>query len=185
MRQHLAFVATLVIAWSALGSGNAQAATVKDSFEYHVGDAFIQSLGFPAGNKAMAQNGDVVTVVGTGTFDVTTKTATGGGTFLHKTSAGTVVGMGTWLATGLISFQSYGNATPQGLPATFYGGRVALAIVATPAGTSLQIPATLQIECELGSPLPATTEGIRLNVYDLINFNKTVEESGANLYIRL
>ena len=31
--------------------------------EYHVGDALIQSLGFPPGNQAIAENGDVVTII--------------------------------------------------------------------------------------------------------------------------
>jgi len=38
--------------------------TAKATFAYHVGDALIQSLGFPPGNKAKADNGDVVTVIG-------------------------------------------------------------------------------------------------------------------------
>ena len=42
-----------------------RAHTVKASFEYHVGDALIQSLGAPVGNQAMASNGDVVTIVAT------------------------------------------------------------------------------------------------------------------------
>jgi hypothetical protein len=184
MRHRLALVAAFAIAVSALGSGSAQAATVKDSFDYHVGDALLQSLGFPVGDKAMAENGDVVTVIGTGSFDVTTKTASGGGTFVHRTSGGALVASGTWTATGLIAFQSYGNGVPQGLPATFFGGRAALAIVGTPTGTALQLPATLEIECELGSPPAGTTEGIRLNVHDIINFDTTVAKSGATVFIR-
>src|SRR6266498_2845648 len=67
--------------------GTASAHTVKASFEYHVGDALIQSLGFPAGNQAVADNGDVVTIVATGTFDALARTATGGGTFVHDVAA--------------------------------------------------------------------------------------------------
>ncbi len=161
------------------------AAHETGTFSYHVGDAFIQSLGFPAGNKATAENGDVVTIIGTGTFDVVAKSATGGGTFVHKTSGATVVGIGTWAATGLIDFQSYGNAVPQGLPPTFFGGRLALNVSLTPtANPSLHLPAILQVECALGKVPPIAVEGVRLNVLDVINFNKTVIESGANLYIK-
>jgi hypothetical protein len=162
------------------------AAHETGTFTYHVGDAFIQSLGFPAGNKAMAENGDVVTVIGTGTFDVAAKSATGGGTFVHKTSGGTTVGSGTWAVTELLTFQSYGNAVPQGLPPTFFGGRVALKVLLTPAANpSVHLPAILEIECALGSKIPGgAVEGVRLNVLDVINFNKTVLESGANLYIK-
>ena len=163
----------------------ALAAHETGTFDYHVGDALIQCLGFPAGNKAMAENGDVVTVIGTGTFDVAAKSATGGGTFVHKTSGGTVVGSGTWAATGLVDYQSYGNAVPQGLPANFFGGRVTLTAVITPsANPSVHLPAILQIECALGNFPPSAVEGVRLNVQDVINFNKTVPESGANLYIK-
>jgi hypothetical protein len=155
------------------------------TFAYHVGDAFIQSLGFPPGNKAMAENGDVVTVIGTGTFDVAAKSAIGGGTFVHKTSGGAIVGRGTWAATELLTFQSYGNAVPQGLPPTFFGGRVALKVLLTPtANPSVHLPAILQIECALGNPPGGAVEGVRLNVQDVINFDKTVPESGANLYIK-
>jgi hypothetical protein len=161
------------------------AAHETGTFDYHVGDAFIESLGFPPGNQARADNGDVVTIIGTGTFDVAAKSATGGGTFVHKTSDGTVVGSGTWASTGLLDFQSYGNAVPQGLPPTFFGGRVMLTAVFTPsANPSAHLPAILQIECALGKVPAGAVEGIRLNVQDVINFNKTVLESGANLYIK-
>src|SRR5712692_5823858 len=141
--------------------------TAKATFAYHVGDAFIQSLGFPAGNKAAADNGDVVTIIGTGTFDVVAKAATGGGTFVHKTSGGAVVASGTWAATGLLDFQSYGNAVPQGLPPTFFGGRAGLTALLTPsANPSVHLPAILQVECELGNPPAGTAEGVRLNVQD-------------------
>jgi hypothetical protein len=155
------------------------------TFAYHVGDALIQGLGFPPGNQAMAENGDVVTVIGTGTFDVAAKSATGGGTFVHKTSGGTTVGSGTWAASELVTFQSYGNAVPQGLPPTFFGGRVALNVLLTPtANPSVHLPAILQIECALGHPPGGAVEGVRLNVRDVIHFNKTVPESGANVYIK-
>jgi hypothetical protein len=42
----------------------------------------------------------------------------------------------------------------------------------------------LTINCEVGPDVPASVvEGVRVNVYDVINFNKPVEESGANIYI--
>jgi hypothetical protein len=92
---------------------------------------------------------------------------------------------GTWAATGLLDFQSYGNAVPQGLPPTFFGGRVALTVLLTPsANPSVHLPAILQIECALGKVPGGAVEGVRLNVQDVINFNKTVPESGANVYIK-
>ncbi len=167
-------------------SGTASAHTVKATFEYHVGDAVLQAMGFPVGNQAVAPNGDVVTIVATGTFDAATGAASGGGTFSHHVAATGQTITGTFVATGLISFQSYGDATPEGLPASFYGGKVLLRIVATPdAAPDLHLAATLTIECELGVPPSGTVEGVRVNVYDVINFNKSVPESGANIYVRL
>jgi hypothetical protein len=178
-------LATPLLLLSVFTTG-ASAHTVKGSFEYHVGDALIESLEFPAGNQAIAPNGDVVTIVATGTFDSAARTATGGGTFSHQVLASGQTVTGTFVTTGMISFQSYGNATPQGLPANFYGGKLLLRIVATPDfAPSVHLPATLTIECVLGSPPAGTEEGVRVNVYDVINFNKSVHESGANLYIRL
>ena len=104
---------------------------------------------------------------------------------MHKTSGGTTVGSGTWAATELLTFQSYGNAVPQGLPPTFFGGRVALNVLLTPTSNpSVHLPAILQVECALGKVPPGALEGVRLNVQDVINFNKTVPESGANVYIK-
>ena len=120
-----------------------------------------------------------------GSVFLVAKSATGGGTFVHKTSGGTIVGSGTWAATGLVDYQSYGNAVPQGLPANFFGGRVTLTALLTPsAAPSVHKPAILQIECALGNFPPSAVEGVRLNVLDVINFNKTVPGSGANVYIK-
>ena len=50
-----------------------------------------------------------------------------------------------------------------------------LAVTLTPEGTSLLIPATLSVDCLIGDKIPTSAaEGIRLNVKNLINFNKTV-----------
>ncbi|MDQ4501348.1 hypothetical protein [Sinomonas sp. ASV322] len=183
MRKFLAFLVALpLLVFTAVQAG---AATEKSAFDYHVGDALIQSLGFPVGDKAMAENGDVVTIVATGTFDTVSGTATGGGTFSHhEVAAGRTI-TGTFVTTGLISFQSYGNATPQGLPPSFFGGKLMLSIVATPdVAPNLHLPATLTVECVLGNPPAGAVEGIRVNVYDVINFNKTVPESGNNVFIQ-
>ena len=183
MRGVLAFLAALAIAVSTL-SGSAQAATEKASFAYHIGDGFGGVLN-NTGNTAVAENGDTVTIKGSGTFDVVVKSATGGGTFVHKRPDGSVFATGTWSATGLLAFQSYGDATPQGLPASFFGGRVALTITGTPAGTTLALPGILEIECLLGNPPGGAEEGVRLLVKGVIHFNKSVHESGENVYVKL
>src|SRR6266498_2596457 len=66
MRARLAFVIALVLALSAMSSAVTQAATVKDSFDYHIGDGFEGQLN-NTGNQAIAENGDTVMVRGNGT----------------------------------------------------------------------------------------------------------------------
>jgi hypothetical protein len=144
----------------------------------------LQSIGFPVGNQAMAQNGDVVTIVGTGSFSADGKWATGGGTFSHHVAATDETITGTFTADGVISFQFYGCAT-EGLPPNFCGGQLKLAITATPdAAPGVHLAAALTITCVVGESVPpSSVEGVRVNVYDVINFNKPVEGSGANIYV--
>jgi hypothetical protein len=184
MRARLALIAALAIALSALGSSGAQADTEKATFAYHIGDGFGGVLN-NTGNSAVAENGDTVNLRGSGTFDVVTKSASGGGTFTHKRANGTTLATGTWTATGLLAFQSYGDATPQGLPSSLFGGRAALTIVGMPAGTSLVLPGILEIECLLGTPPGGAEEGVRLLVKGIINFNKTVQGSGETVFVKL
>jgi hypothetical protein len=52
-----------------------------------------------------------------------------------------------------------------------------LAVTLTPEGSSLLIPATLSVDRVIGDRIPTSAEeGIRLNVNNLINFNKTVDD---------
>jgi hypothetical protein len=184
MRKIIASLLAAPLLLLSLLAAPASASSVKASFEYHVGDALIQSLGIPAGDKAIAPNGDVVTVIGTGTFDSVAGTATGGGTFVHHEAATGQDITGTFVTTGLISFQSYGPGTPQGLPASFFGGKAMLSIVATPdANPAVHLPATLTVTCALGTPPPSAVEGVQVNVHDVINFNKAVPESGATVFV--
>ncbi len=126
---------------------------------------------------AMASNGDTVTITGSGTFTIHPGSVTGSGTFIHKDSAGNVRAQGTWIATQLVSFVSYGSALPQGFPANFEGGKVVIRIHA-----SVGVDAILTVICLLGSPPSGVDEGIRLNVQDIINFNK--QAGGATVFIR-
>ncbi len=193
MFRRVSWIVAFILALSTLGAGSASASSAgAGTYEYHVGDALIGSIGFPVDSQATASvNGDVVTVIATGTFDTATKSATGGGTFWHRSSAGTLLASGTFTTTGMQSFQFYGCGVLEGapVPPTWCGGRVQLTGVATahPAGhpeITFTRPIVLTIECVIGYPPPSVIEGIRLNVQDHINFNKTVPESGANVFIR-
>ncbi len=175
-RRFMVAAVVALAAWS-LGTGGVVAS--GSSFGYHVGDALLQSLGFPAGDMAVAENGDTVKVIGTGTFDTSTKSATGGGTFEHRAPDGTLRGTGTWTATGLVTFQDYGCGFADN--PNLCGGRAALAVHLV-AGT-MAADGILEVNCQIGSPPSGTLEGIRLNVFDLINFNKTIPDSGATVFI--
>jgi hypothetical protein len=166
----------------------AMAHTSRATYDWHVGDAFLQSLGFPAGEQAIAENGDVVTLEGTGAFSADGKWATGGGTFSHHVVAGDVTRTGSWTAEHVISFQFYGcGQNPAGpLPPNFCGGLLKLAVTATPdAYPDLHLSGTLWINCIVGTDVPASVvEGVRLSIPGHIHFNKPVHESGANVYIQ-
>jgi hypothetical protein len=108
------------------------------------------------------------------------------GEFVHKNSAETVLAMGTWSATSLLSYQSYGCGVLFGdpIPADFCGGKVSMTVQLTPTGTALQIPAMLTVFCVIGDHVPGSAEeGVRVNVQDIINFPHAT--GGDNVYIRI
>ena len=173
MKRLMAVLAMLTLV-TALTSG-AQASSDNQSakYDWHVSDAFIQSLGEPAQTGAVARassNGHKVRVFGSGTFNTAAGTATGSGSFVHTDASGQLVGFGTWTATGLISFTSYGCGTRGGepVPANFCGGLAAInvhvshALVNPPAGQG-ELDAILYVDCKLGSPPATAHEGIRLD----------------------
>jgi hypothetical protein len=176
-RRTLLTVVTVLGTMCALSPAPAQARTAKASFEWFVEE-----------NVARASNGDQVTVSGEGTFDAGTKSATGDATFEHRTGTGTLVGSGTIEFERLVAFQFYGcgNVFGTPLPDDYCGGRVIFAVhlvghLASDPSATIEADALFTIECEIGSPPSGSSEGITLNVKDLINFNKHVV--GDNLYV--
>jgi len=182
--RQVALFAALALLVGAMAPAVALGHTSKAAYDWHVGDTFLQANGFPVGEQAIAPNGDVVTIEGTGSFSADGKWATGGGTFSHHVTASDATITGTFTADRVISFQFYGCGT-EGLPPNFCGGLLKLGITATPdAAPSVHLAGALTINCEVGPDVPASVvEGIRVNVYDVINFNKPVEGSGANIYV--
>lgn len=148
------------------------------AYNYYAGGGFLCTLN-PSfcPDVAMATNGDTVTVAGSGTFTIHPDSVTGSGTFVHKDSAGNVIASGTWTATQLVSFVSFGSGSLQGLPASFEGGKAVIRVHA-----SVGVDALLSVYCALGSPPPGFEEGIRLNVQDIINFN--MQAGGNTLFMR-
>jgi len=133
----------------------------------------------PCPDIAMADNGDTIEITGSGTFSIHPKTVTGSGDFVHKNSAGTVLGSGTWAATKLLSFTSYGTSTFDGV--TIEGGKLVMRVHFI-AASGIELDGILQVDCLVGSPPAGAVEGVRLNVQGLINFNKEV--SGLTVYIQ-
>jgi hypothetical protein len=160
--------------------GQNQAAT----YDWHAGDAFLAAINPAfAPDFASAPNGDVIEISGTGTLSLHPKSATGGGTFVHRDGAGNTIASGTFTATHLISFQSYGPSPAT--PPDFHSGKALIGVRLFPGGAGPGIPAILRIQCAIaGSALPANLEeGIRLTVPGGVNFNR--EAGGATVFILL
>ena len=85
-RRLVAFATLLLLVTSVLGAGSASALSAK--LDFHVADSVIGAgIGIPQlGARAVADNGDIVSVVGAGTFNLGSGKTTGGGTFVHTTS---------------------------------------------------------------------------------------------------
>ena len=187
MRKVMRLLAVLaLVLGTALTSGSAQATTSKASFSWHVADALLEgAVGSLPYAIAVADNGDEVWIDGTGVLDGAAKTASGGGSFIHKRADGSTAATGTWTADRLMSLQFYG-CEDVGLPVLLCGGLAKLAVTIHPDGTTAEFPATLWVDCLIGDipsgGEPARSEGVRLNVHDLINFNHT-EESGFTVLI--
>jgi hypothetical protein len=147
-------------------------------YDFHAGDAFLQALNPAFGpDLALAPNGDKVILTGTGTLSIHPKSATGGGTFTHLSPTGDELATGTWSATDLLSFVSYGPSAAT--PPSFRAGQALIRIQLHPAGAASAVAAILRIECRLpGSVVPGgIEEGINLVVPGVANFN---EQAGGN-----
>jgi hypothetical protein len=142
-------LAVVVITFAAIGLA-ATPAMASDANGNH------ESYTWRVGNDtSMAPDGSTIKLFGVGTLAAgPDKTATGGGTFTK--SGGET---GTWTATAVDGFVSYGTALPgSGFPpppAT--GGKAKLRVSLSNGETGL-----LTIFCVIGSPPPSTMEGVHL-----------------------
>jgi hypothetical protein len=151
--------------------------------------AHTYTLEMESANFGTAPNGDMITITGHADFSVNPKSADGVGTFTHTASNGTVHGSGTWTATELLDYQSYGCGVVLGdpsLPDNFCGGKVRLRVtLTTPLG---ELPATMTVICIIGPNPPDSalgdkrSEGAMLDVPGVINFNHTA--GGDNVIIQ-
>ncbi len=180
MKRFLVFAVAAAVFALPAGTG-ALADSGARSYDYLLGTSVLCGLAPSAcPDIAQAPNGDTVELTGAGTLAIHAKSVTGSGTFVHKDAAGNVKGSGTWTATDLLSFHSYG--TSPGFPSSFEGGE-ALIRVHLVSASGLQFDGILWVDCEVGAPPPSgQTEGVRLDVPGVIHFNKQV--SGFTLFIR-
>ncbi len=142
-------------------------------------------LEMEAPNTAQAPNGDTVAVIGEGQFSVHPKSVEAEGRFTHMDSEGNVLATGTWTATQLLTYQSYGCGVVFGtpIPPDLCGGRLAMRVLLTPDGTTLQIPGILSVYCVIGDKRPSSVEeGVRLVVPAHVNFNDVT--GGDNVYVQ-
>jgi hypothetical protein len=175
MKMRSALASVLALAIGLLVSAPALAASETQTF--------MLELEVP--NTASAPNGDTVAITGEGEFSIFPNSIEAAGEFVHSNSAGTPEASGTWTATSLLSYQSYGCGVLFGepIPENLCGGKVLMSVLLTPNGTTLQIPAMLTVFCVIGDHVPGSAEeGVRLNVPDIINFNHAT--GGDNVYIR-
>jgi hypothetical protein len=171
-----------VLALALLGAGTAIAKPSK--YDFHAGDGFadIQSP-----DVARASNGDTITLSATGSFHVSSRKASGGGTFEHRSSGGTLLATGTFSVLGLTSFESFGCGVFEGqpLPPNFCGGRAVLPVhvIGHPvSGGTKEFNAIFTITCVVGDQVPAGTEENDTFEHPGINFDERV--SGENLFVK-
>lgn len=140
-------------------------------------------------NFGLAPNGDQIAISGDVEFSVNPKSIVdGGGSFTHTNAGGTVRATGTWKATGLLDYQSYGCGVLFGdasIPDNFCGGKVKMSVLlSTPLG---DLPGTLTVFCVIGPNPPDSIfarrgEGATLSVPGVINFNAAA--GGDNVIIQ-
>jgi len=129
-----------------------------------------------AGDTAMAPDGSTIKLTGHGTLTAGhDKAITGGGTF--TTSDGR---SGTWTATAVDEFVSYGLAGPEPfpLPPGAAGGKAKLQVSFSDGQSGV-----LTIFCVLGTPPPSVMEGINLVLGSGVSGEYNTIVSGNTIFI--
>jgi hypothetical protein len=126
-------------------------------------------------NTSYAANGESIEIRGTGELIDGTKSATGGGTFVHKDPYGLVLGGGTWEATELLNFKTYGPSPAT--PADWRTGMARMRVDLLVGGVKVA-EGIISIGCRLPEVKlpPSVFEGVTLNVLGGLNFNQVETE---------
>src|SRR5919108_3308541 len=141
--RRIALVVVAALACLLTLSASATAVTTTTRFQYH-----LEVL-----NVSEDSHGDRVAVTGSGTFSEDPKSVTGGGSFTHTFATGGSI-TGSWTATELLEFQSYGCGVVRGnpIPANLCGGalKMRVSLTATVQGQTLTKEGILTIFCIIG-----------------------------------
>lgn len=170
-------VLMLVVMPLSIAPSAAIAEVETQSFSYILGTEPLCDLAADAcPTIAQANNGDTIVVTGSGRLSIHPKSVTGSGSFAHKLPDGTIVAQGTWMATELISFKSFGDATPQGLPANLFGGVARIRVKLIPDGPlhDFNFEGVLTVICELGNFPPGIHEGIQLRIHSRVTMDDLI-----------
>jgi len=147
-----------------------------------------------APNLGVAANGETIEITCVagehvcGSFSAHPKSIEASGEFEHFLADGTLFAAGTWTATELISYQSYGCGEVLGepLPPDLCGGALKFAATfSTPIG---ELDGIITVFCIVGPKAPASHddpsgEGVTVVVPGIINFNHA--GGGENVYIQI
>jgi len=115
---------TLIVRWVVVpslaifpGAGPARAQCSFANYTFLVASGFLCYSGDSAACPAVVRsaNGANYEMSGTGTLTTQSKSVTAAGTFTHKSADGNVLETGVWMASELVSFDSYG-ITPGAVP---------------------------------------------------------------------
>jgi hypothetical protein len=146
-----------------------------------------------APNVGVAANGETIEITCEagehvcGTFSVHPKGIEASGEFAHFLPDGSLFASGTWTATKLISYQSYGCGEVLGdpIPPELCGGKLKFAATfSTPIG---ELDGAITVWCIVGPKAPGSHddpsgEGVTVVVPGIINFNHT--GGGENVYVQ-
>jgi hypothetical protein len=202
---------TLIVTWVAvlsfaifLGAGSARAESSSANYTFLVGAGFLCDSGDSATCPAVVKSADGASyeMSGAGTLSTQSKSVTAAGTFTHKSTDGKALETGVWIASELVSFDSYGIAPgallrggqafgpsqfgpmhsrmfPGSMPA---GGRAVFRIRLLPVW-GLSKTATLEVNCAIGKVPPEhQVEGIRL-AFEVGGLEFNEEVSGHTLFL--
>jgi hypothetical protein len=173
-------IALFAMSFAVLPSTQAKPAM---KWTFHAGDAFLASLDPSfSPDVARADNGDTLTLTGTGSYNPGGAVA-GGGLFWHNDSSGNPIHNGFWTAVAVVSYEDFGNGVVNGAPRTFHGGVLVLSVSITPTDISgVVLSGTLTVTCVLGDSVPpGAMEGFTADVPGVITFGEPV--SGNTLFV--